>query len=63
MTDKQLVIDTVTRLPDGATLDEITEEVALLAALRRSEQQANEGRVTPHDEVKRMMRSWTSTSK
>jgi hypothetical protein len=35
MTDKQAVIDALTRLPETASLDEITEELRIMAAIRR----------------------------
>jgi predicted transcriptional regulator len=39
---------------------EICEEIAILAAIRRGEEAAKEGRVVPHDEVKKRLASWTS---
>lgn len=51
--DKELAVHAVQRLPDSATLDEISDELALLAALRRSEKAADEGRVISQDQVKR----------
>ena len=35
MTDKQAVIDALQRLPEAASLDEITEELRIMAAIRR----------------------------
>lgn len=35
MTDKQAVIDALNRLPEGASLEEITEELHMMAAIRR----------------------------
>lgn len=60
MTNKQLVLETVRKLPDTATLEQIAEEIALLAAIRRGEQAADTGRVTPQEEVKRLVASWTA---
>lgn len=60
MTDKQLVIDAVSKLPDAATIEVIQEEVEILAAIRRAEESADAGRVTAHDEVKTLVASWTS---
>lgn len=55
MTDKQLVIDTVSRLSDAAPIETIREEVEILAAIRRGEEAADAGRTTPHEEVKKMV--------
>lgn len=60
MTNKELVLETVRNLPETMTLDEIIEEIALLAAIRKGEQAGDAGRVTPHEEVKRMLASWTT---
>ena len=60
MTNKELVIETVRSLSETLTLDEISEEVALLAAIRKGEEAAEAGRVIPHEEVRRMVASWTS---
>lgn len=60
MSDKQLVIDAVQRMSETATLQEISEGVAILAAIRRGEAAADAGRVVPHDEVRRRSEAWTS---
>lgn len=59
MSDKQLVIDAVQRMSETATLEEISEGVAILAAIRRGEAAADAGRVVPHDEVRRRSEAWT----
>ena len=60
MSDKQRVIEAVQRMAETATLEEISETVAILAAIRRGEAAADAGRVIPHDEVKRRSAAWTS---
>ena len=60
MTNRELVIETVRSLPETLTLDEISEEVALLAAIRKGEEAAEAGRVIPHEEVRRMVASWST---
>jgi predicted transcriptional regulator len=60
MSDKQRVIEAVQRMSESATLDEISEAVAILAAIRRGEAAAEAGQVVPHDEVKRRSAAWTS---
>ena len=63
MTNKELVIEAVRKLPEDATLDEISEEIALLAAIRRSEEAADAGRLVSHDEVKQRFASWIANTK
>ena len=60
MSDKQVVMEAIGSLPEEATLHEILEEVALLTALRRGEEDANAGRVLTHQEVKRRVAQWIS---
>ena len=58
MSDKQRVMDAVQRMSETATLSEISESVAILAAIRRGEVDADAGRVVPHEEVRRRSESW-----
>jgi predicted transcriptional regulator len=60
MSDKQRVIEAVQRMSESATLDEISEAVAILAAIRRGEEAADAGKTVPHDEVKRRSAAWIS---
>lgn len=60
LTEKQLALETLRQMPETATLEEISEEMAILAALRRGEADANAGRVLSHEEVARRSAAWTS---
>jgi hypothetical protein len=60
MSNKELVMEAVRKLPEDASLDDISEEIATLAAIRRGEEAADAGDVVPHDEVKKRFASWTS---
>ncbi|MSR64356.1 MAG: hypothetical protein EXS18_01070 [Verrucomicrobiae bacterium] len=60
MSNKEVVIEAVRKLPEDATLQQISEEIAILAAIRKGEEAADEGRVIPHEEVKKKLASWTS---
>ena len=59
-TDRQIAQDALDRLPSTATLEEMSEELALLAAIRRAESAADAGQVVPHDEVERRSATWLS---
>jgi predicted transcriptional regulator len=59
MSDKQRVLEAVQRMSESATLDEISEAVAILAAIRRGEAAADAGKIVPHDEVKRRSAAWS----
>jgi len=58
-TDKQIAFNALQRMPESATLDEICEELAILASIRRGEAAADAGRTLTHAEVKQRSASWT----
>ena len=60
MTDKQMILETISGLPEHASVQQIAEEIEILAAIRRGEEAADAGRTTPHEEVKAMLASWIS---
>jgi predicted transcriptional regulator len=60
MTAKELVIHALKKLPEETSIEEILEEIEILAAIQQGEDAADAGRVTPHEEVKNMVASWTS---
>jgi predicted transcriptional regulator len=60
MSDKQLVLDSIERLPEDASLEVISERVEFLAALNKGLDQIERGQTIPHDEVKRQLASWLS---
>ena len=60
MSDKQRVIEAVQRMSETATLEEISEAVAILAAIRRGEAAADAGQVLPHEEVRERSTAWTT---
>jgi predicted transcriptional regulator len=60
MSDKQLALDSIERLPENASLDDIAERVEFLAAIRKGLDQIERGETVPHDEVKRQLATWLS---
>jgi predicted transcriptional regulator len=58
--EKQLALEALSRMPESVTLDQISEEMAILAAIRRGESAADGGRVISHEEVVRRSATWTS---
>ena len=60
MSNKETVIEAVRNLPEDATLEEISEQIAILAAIRRGEKAIAEGKTVTHDVVKERSASWTS---
>ena len=60
MSDKQLGVELLNRLPADAKLQDIGREIEFLAAIREGEEQADRGEVVPHEQVKREFASWIS---
>ena len=60
MTDKQAVIDALGRLPENASLDEITEELRIMAAIRRGRADVAAGRTKTQQETEELVESWAS---
>jgi len=60
MSDKQMVLDSIERLPDNASIEAIAERVDFLAAIRKGLDQIDRGETIPHEEVKRQLATWLS---
>jgi predicted transcriptional regulator len=60
MTDKQAVVDALQRLPENASLEEITEELHIMAAVRRGRADVVAGRTKTHEEVQALVESWAT---
>ena len=60
MSNKELVIETVRSMPEGATIDQISEEIAILAAIRRGQEAIQARDVVTHEEVEKRLSKWTS---
>lgn len=58
MSDKQLIMDAVQSMPESATISEISETVAILAAIQRGNAALDAGQVLTHEEFCRRVRSF-----
>ncbi|MEO6811401.1 MAG: hypothetical protein ABI353_20005 [Isosphaeraceae bacterium] len=58
MSNRDAVLEIVRTLPEESTLEEILEEIQILAAIRRGEEAVREGRVVDHEDVKRRLVVW-----
>ena len=58
MSDKQLILNSIERLPEDASLEVIAERVGFLAAVRKGLDQIERGQTIPHNEIKRQLASW-----
>ncbi len=60
MSAKELVLESVRQMSDAITMEEIVEELAILAGIRRGEQAAEEGRVISHEKMKQRVATWNT---
>lgn len=60
MTDKQIVLEAIRKLPDDISIEEIAEDVEILAAIRKGEADIAAGRFKTHEEVEKLLASWTT---
>ena len=61
MTDKQAVMDALQRLPENASLDDIAEELRIMAAIRKGREDVAAGRTKTHQQAGQLMESWASS--
>lgn len=59
ITEKQLALNAIARMPVNATIEEISERMAMLAGLRRAERDSEAGRFVSHQEALRRSLEWT----
>ncbi len=55
---KQEVIDMIKELPEGVDYDDIMAEIYFKQKVDKSLKQIDEGKVIPHEEVKKRMSRW-----
>lgn len=60
MKDKQVAIETINHLPEDASIEQIAEELQIMAALRKGKEDVKAGGTKPHAEVERMFEAWIS---
>ena len=62
MSDKELVLEVIQRLPKSATMRQIRERVEFLAAIKEGEESLDRGEGVPHEEVEKRFATWGSAS-
>ncbi|MCX7010862.1 MAG: hypothetical protein NTY53_27085 [Kiritimatiellaeota bacterium] len=58
MTTKQMVMQTVKKLPADASIEDAMEQLLFLAKVEKGIQQADHGKTIPHTQVQERMRKW-----
>lgn len=59
MSVKEQVLEAIQRLPDDIDFRDVTDEIALLAAVHEAEQDIQQGRVISNEEMKSRIAQWS----
>jgi predicted transcriptional regulator len=61
VSQKEIVLDAISELPDEVSLQEIAEKIEFLAAIQKGMDQLDSGEGIPHEEVKRQLATWLAS--
>jgi hypothetical protein len=61
MSVKEQVLEVIQRLPDDIDFRDVSEEIALLAALHEAEKDAQEGRLVSNEQMKARIIQWSQS--
>lgn len=60
MTDKSVALETIANLPENSSMEEIAEELQIMAAIRKGKEDVKAGRMKSHAEVEKIFERWIS---
>jgi len=60
MKDKQVAIETINNLPENASMEQIAEDLQIMAGIRKAKDDVKAGRVKSHAEVETLFETWIS---
>jgi predicted transcriptional regulator len=60
MSKKEMILDAIRQLPEDAEFGDAIEEILIIQRIEEGERAADKGQVRPHEEVRELIRSWTS---
>lgn len=60
MSTKELAMETIKDLPENASWQEIEERIHFLAAIEKARAEVSRGEVTPHEDVRNLLKKWLS---
>jgi predicted transcriptional regulator len=61
MTQKEMVLDAIQRLPDNASIRDIADRIEFLSAIQTGLDQLDRGEGIPHAQVKKELASWLTS--
>jgi len=62
MSNREIVIDLVGKLPEDMPLEEIARQIELLGGIRAAREQARRGEGVPAEDVRKLVDTWASQS-
>jgi len=62
MSNRELVIDLVNKLPEDTPLENIVREIEFVAGVKEAIAQSDRGEVVSVEEARRLLKVWTSKS-
>jgi hypothetical protein len=60
VSNREMVIELVSKLPANTPLEEIAREIELLAGINKAREQARRGEGTPAEAARKLVSSWAS---
>ena len=60
MSNREMVIELVSKLPENTPLEQIAREIELLAGVNKARDQARRGEGIPAEEARKLVNSWAS---
>ncbi len=60
MSNREIAIDVIQKLPENASLHEIAREIEFVAAVREGFAELEQGKGTPAEEVRKLVPTWTA---
>lgn len=57
---KEIVIDSISKLPDEFSIEEIIERLIIIEKIEKGQQQIKEGKVNTEEQVKAKLGKWLS---
>lgn len=62
MSDRQLVLEAIQKMPEAASLSEIMDELRLVASVRTGLEESERGEGVPHERIAPLLEGWITKS-
>jgi hypothetical protein len=60
MSNREIAIDLISKLPENTPLEEIAREIELLAGIHKAREQARRGEGVPAEDARKLVKTWAS---